>query len=84
MYMNGGLELTRKKKLGEVLCVTLVTACVCMGGSCVVNSSVYLQMHLTGAETDTEGTALVISLQLSLSSLRFLSPLLPVSYRFQS
>lgn len=45
------------------------------GGSCLVNSSVYSQIHWT----DTEGT----SLQLSLPSPHFLSPFLPVSYRFQ-
>lgn len=51
---------------------------VCMGGSCLVNSSVYLQIGLAVSEADTEGTHLVISLQLSHSSLGLLSPLLPV------
>lgn len=49
-----------------------------MGGSCLVNSSVYLQIGLADSEADTEGTHLVISLQLSHSSLGLLSPLLPV------
>lgn len=55
-----------------------------MGGSCLVNSSVYLQIGLADSEADTEGTRLVISIQLSHSSLGFLSPLLPVVYQFQS
>lgn len=57
---------------------------VCMGGSCLVNSSVYLQIGLADSEADTEGTHLVISIQLSHSSLGFLSPLLPIVYQFQS
>lgn len=39
---------------------------VLMGESCLVNSSVYLQIDLSNCETDTEGTHLVISLSLAI------------------
>lgn len=52
---------------------------VFVGGSCLVNSSVYLQIDLAGSEAGNEGTHLVIPLQLCHSSLGVLSPLLPVS-----
>lgn len=76
--------MTRKKKtMGGCLSVFNITGAV-MGGSCLLSSGVYLQIDLADSEADTEGTNLVILLQLCHSSLGFLSPLLPVVYQFQS